>query len=70
MNDFSLLVSSHQSCVIIVSLLTDLQQARDNIADDDGNTVPLLMQNKAPVRDDSTKADVELRPDQVRTTVT
>ena len=50
-----------------MTLLTDLQ-ARDNITDDDdnGNTVPLLMQNKVPVKDDSTKADVELRPDEVR----
>ena len=50
-------------------MLTDLQQARDNITDDDddGNfsVIPLLMQNKPPLSDDSTKADVEMRPDEV-----
>ena len=48
-------------------LLIDLQEARDNITNDDDNlnVVPLLMQNKAPVNDDCTKADVELRPNQV-----
>ena len=33
--------------------------------DDDVNAVPLLMQNKPPVPDDSVTADVELRPEEV-----
>ena len=40
-----------------------------NVTDDDElNVVPLLMQNKPPVDDDSTDnglADLELRPDEV-----